>query len=141
MKRILILIVISIFAFSCGQRIELDEGQWGTFADITSGGIVLFQWKLDNVTLSEGNVQGAKSESITASTTVDATSLTVTTKVKVGVDLTKAACYIYHNGLNIEPLNGSPVPGVVSDYSKKEFAYRVNSADGNHKDWKLIIVQ
>jgi len=141
MKKILILIAISIFAFSCGQRIELDEGQWGTFADITSGGIVLFQWKLDNVTLAEGSVQGAKSESITASTTVDAVALTVITKVKPWVDLTKAACYIYHNGSSVEPLNGAPVPGVVSDYSKLELKYRVYSADGAFKDWTLKITQ
>lgn len=139
MKKILILIAISIIAFSCGQRIELDEGQWGTFADVTSGGIVLFQWKLDNVTLAEGSVQGAKSESITVSTTVDATTLTVTTKVKTGVDLTKAACYIYYNGVRIEPLDGAPVPGVVSDYSKMTFKYRIHSADGAYKDWTLKI--
>jgi hypothetical protein len=141
MKKILLLIAISVFAYSCNQRIELDEGQWGTFADITTAGVVLFQWKLDNVTLAEGNVQGAKSESITLSVTVDATTLTATTKVKTGVDLTKAACYIYHNGKKVEPLNGAPVPGVVSDYSAKQFMYRIFSADGVYKDWKLVITQ
>ncbi len=141
MKKIFILIVISVLAFSCGQRIELDEGQWGTHADITSGGIVLFQWTLGSVTLAEGSVQGAKSESITLSTTVDVNTLTVTTKVKTGVDLTKAACYIYYNGVRIEPLNGAPVPGVVSDYSKLDFKYRIYSADKVYKDWSLKITQ
>lgn len=138
MKRIIVLFAISILAFSCDQRIELDEGQWGTHADVTSG-IYLFKWVLDDVALAEGDVEGAKTQSITATSTVNVDVQEVIVAIKAGEDLTKAACYIYHDGVEVEPLNGAPTPGVVSDYSGKEFVYRIHSADGEYKDWTLII--
>ncbi|TKG97413.1 hypothetical protein EYV94_03010 [Puteibacter caeruleilacunae] len=140
MKKLIILFVLAVVAFSCDQRVDLDEGQWGTHADVTSG-IFLFQWKLGDVELAEGDVEGAKRESVTDDSSVDVEALTVTTTVKAGTDLTKVACYIYHDGEKVEPLNGAPVPGVISDYSAKEFKYRVFSADGKTKDWTLKIVE
>lgn len=140
MKKILILFVVSLVAFSCDQRVELDEGQWGLHADVTSG-IFLYQWKLDNVTLAEGDVEGAKRQSITDESVVDVKALTVTTKVNSDADLGKAACSIYHDGERVEPLNGAPTPGKIGDYSGKEFKYRIHSADGQYKDWTLKIVQ
>ena len=124
---------------SCEPRIKMDEGQWGTHAEITSG-VFLYQWIVDDIVLSEGEVEGAKRVSVTDDSIVDEDNFTVTTTVETGTDLTKVACYIYHNGNRVEPLNGAPKPGKVDDYSAKEFKYRIHSADGKYKDWTIEIV-
>lgn len=140
MKNIFVLFALAILVTSCGQRIDLDEGQWGTHADVTSG-IFLYKWYLNDIELAEGEVEGARRDDITMSTDVEVENLTVTTMVGDSEDLSKVACYIYHDGVRVEPLNGAPQPGVVSDYSAGEFTYRIYSANGEFKDWTLKIVQ
>ncbi|MBD8489502.1 hypothetical protein IFO69_12170 [Echinicola sp. CAU 1574] len=140
MKKLVVLFVMAIMMASCGQRIELDEGQWGTHADITSG-VFFYKWELNDITLAEGDVEGARRDDITVSTEVDVNSLRVVSTVGADEDLSKMACYIYHDGVKVEPLNGAPTPGVVSDYSAGEFTYRIHSANGEFKDWTVNIEQ
>lgn len=46
---------------------------------------------------------------------------------------------IYHKGTLVEPVNGTPKAGIVTDLSAKEFIYRISSADSSKHDWKIVI--
>ena len=135
----LILAVIAITALSCEPRIDFDDGQWGIHAEITSGAY-FFVWTTEDVQLND-IATGSKRTSVTASSAVDEVAMKNTVTIKPDYDISKMAMYIYHNGSNIEPLNGAPTPGVISDYSAKEYVYRIHSANGEYKDWTITIVQ
>jgi hypothetical protein len=135
----LLLAIIAIIALSCEPRIDFDDGQWGIHADITSGAY-FFVWTTEDIQLND-MVTGTKKTSVTESSTVDLDALKNTVKIKADYDISKMAMYIYHNGSNIEPLNGAPTPGVISDYSAKKYVYRIHSTNGEYKDWTIIIEQ
>ena len=135
----LLLAIIAITALSCEPRIDFDDGQWGIHADITSGAF-FFVWTTEDIQLND-MATGTKRTSVTESSTVDLDAMKNTVKIKPDYDISKMAMYIYHNGSKIEPLNGAPTPGVISDYSAKEYVYRVHSANGEYKDWTIIIEQ
>ena len=135
----LLLAVIAITALSCEPRIDFDDGQWGIHADITSGAF-FFVWTVEDIQLND-MATGSKRTSVTASSDVDVDAMKNTVTIKPDYDLSKMAMYIYHNGSSIEPLNGAPTPGVISDYSAKEYVYRIHSANGEYKDWTITIEQ
>lgn len=140
MRNILFLIILVLA--SCGQRIELDEAQWEKdgklHADITSG-TYFFKWQVDDVKLNE-DTKGVKRISVTDKSDVDTDNLTNTVTLKAGTDLTQIACYIYHNGVKVEPQDDTPAAGVISDFSKKTFTYRIYSVNGKYKDWTINLV-
>lgn len=137
-NKYLILIVLSVSAMSCSPRIETDEGQWGTHADITSG-VFFYQWELENIVLAEGEVEGAQLVDVTATSEVNSTLKVVDVELRSGTRLNQIACYIYHNGERVEPINDSPIPGKVSDYSSGIYVYRIHSSDGEHIDWTVNV--
>ncbi|AWW32201.1 hypothetical protein DN752_19795 [Echinicola strongylocentroti] len=140
MKNKIVLVVLALAMVSCGQRVELDEGQWGVHADITSGAF-FYKWELNDITLAEGDVEGARREDVTVSTDVNTENQQVVTTINAEEDLSRMACYIYHDGVKVEPLAGAPALGVVSDYSTGEFTYRIYSANGEFKDWTIVVTQ
>lgn len=132
---------MSLLAFtSCLKpRVELDQGAWGDNAFITNA--VLFEYVEVTNDLGYGTpVTGYQAKNIgTASNVVDRDNATITIIVQKGTNLNKIGIRFSHYGTKIEPLDGAPVAGVISDFSKGYFKYRVYSADGTTREWKLMV--
>ncbi|MDL2256551.1 hypothetical protein LJC38_08230, partial [Parabacteroides sp. OttesenSCG-928-K15] len=60
-------------------------------------------------------------------------------KLKAGESLQYAGFKVYHKGTKVEPINGSPKAGIVTDLSAKSFRYRLKSADKSQHDWTIVI--
>lgn len=120
-------------------RVELDQGAWGDKAFIAT--TVLFEYVEVTNELGYGEpVTGYQSKGVaTASNVVDRENATITIVAKKGTDLTKIGIRFSHYGTKIEPLEGAPIAGVISDFSKGYFKYKVYSADGTTREWKLMI--
>ncbi|QQD12968.1 DUF5018-related domain-containing protein [Sphingobacterium sp. UDSM-2020] len=120
-------------------RVELDEGTYGDKAFITTA--VLFNYIEVTNELGYGEpVTGYKYNAIpTSSNIVNPENATITIIAVKGTDLSKMAIRFTHYGTKIEPLEGAPVAGVVSDFSKGYFKYQVYSADGTTREWKVLI--
>ncbi len=137
--------IVVLFAFliqACEQRIELDAGQWETAADITSGAF-MFVWDIEEgVEIPEptgGSLDRTKT-TIVSSSNVDAENAIVYVTLDDGVDPSALGCFIYFNGEKIEPIDNAPELGVITSWSiGTEYQYRIYSADGQYKDWTLII--
>ena len=146
MKRIIKYFLSSLFlfsVFSCAPRIELDLTQWGDHAFLTN--VQIFTLQVDNQQLQEYFINGALTPSIrrvvasTGNAVIDPTSFTATVKVPVSVDITRAGIIFYHQADKIEPLNNSPIAGIIADLSAESFSYKVISADGTTHDWTIIL--
>ncbi|WP_454879800.1 DUF5018-related domain-containing protein [Sphingobacterium detergens] len=120
-------------------RVELDQGAWGDNAFITNA--VLFEYvEVTNDLGYDTPVTGYQSKNIgTTSNVVDRDNATITIIAQKGTNLTKVGVRFSHYGTKIEPLDGAPVAGVISDFSKGYFKYKVYSADGTIREWKLMI--
>ena len=148
MKKILFACIItcSTFLFSCEQRIEMDMSQWGDHAYIDNVEIIKLETD-DEVKLQEYYqnetplaVTGVRNITISNGTaTIDSANFVATVKLKSGEDLKYAGFRIHHKGTLVEPINGTPKAGIVTDLSAKEFTYRISSADGSKHDWKIVI--
>jgi len=133
-------LIILMACSSCMKpRVELDDSVWGDNAYITTA--VLFRY--DEVKSQLGYnevVTGYQNVGITTPTNVvDKAKATVTIIAAKGTDLTKIGIRFSHFAKTIEPVNGAPVAGVVSDFSKGTFVYRLFSADGTVRDWTVYI--
>ena len=83
--------------------------------------------RVRNITISNGTA------------VIDSVDFVAKVKLKAGEDLKYAGFRIYHKGTLVEPINGTPKAGIVTDLSAKEFTYRISSADGSKHDWKIVI--
>lgn len=120
-------------------RVELDQGAWGDNAFITNA--VLFEYVEVTNDLGYGTpVTGYQTKNIgTTSNVVDRDNATITIIAQKGTNLNKIGIRFSHYGTKIEPLDGAPTAGVISDFSKGYFRYKVYSADGTTREWKLMI--
>lgn len=147
MKKILLASVITCATLlSCEPRIEMDMGQWGDHAYIDNVEVIKLEID-DEVRLQEYYqnetplmVTGVRNITISdGMAEIDSLNYVATVKLKEGESLEYAGFKIYHKGALVEPLNGSPKAGIVSDLTAREFTYRLSSADGSKHDWKIII--
>lgn len=148
MKKNILYLVVLIFAgilFSCEPRIDFDEGQWGDTAFITN--VNIFTLEVDEHQLQEyyenGTLTPARRRLFisTGNATIDNENFIATVTVPVSQDITRAGIVIYHQSVRVEPVGISPVAGIITDLSAKEFVYKLVSADGTTHDWTIKIVQ
>ena len=142
-----IFLIINVFAlaflYSCEPRIEMDMTQWGDHAIINN--VQVFKYEVDdNPALYEtvvgvGGVSGVRRIIISDKATVDLENATVTVPLKGEETLTDAGLIFYHESVKIEPLEGSPKGGHTGDLSGRLAEYRLFSADGSTRDWKIVI--
>ncbi|HEY9259715.1 DUF5018-related domain-containing protein [Chitinophaga sp.] len=134
------LCMLLIFAASCMKpRVDMDLGAWGDNANITAA--VIFRYVEVKTQLGyKDSVIGYQNVSIsTKSNTIDKAAATVNIVAVSGTDLTKMGIRFTHLATKIEPLDGAPVAGVISDFTKGTFKYRLYSADGTTRDWTVNV--
>jgi hypothetical protein len=132
-----------IFLISCEPRIGIDFEQWGDHSVLTN--VQIFTLQADEHELQEyyenGTLTPARRRVIisTGNATIDTITSTVIVKVSENADLTRAGLIFYHQAEKIIPLDKSPVAGIITDLSEKNFNYQVISSDGIKRDWNIII--
>lgn len=148
MKKNIIYLVILMFGgilYSCEPRIDFDDGQWGDTAFITN--VNIFSLNVDEHELQEyytnEELTPARQRIFISSgnATIDEENFIATVTVPQDRDLTRAGIVIYHESMRVEPVGDSPVAGIITDLSAKEFVYKLVSADGTTHDWTILIVQ
>lgn len=146
MKNIGLCIISFILFVACEPRIKMDLEQWGDHAYIDNVEVIKLdtdeEAKLQEYYQNETpmEVTGIRNVVVSVGTAViDSVSYVAKVKVKKDVDLKYAGVRIYHKCVLVEPVNGTPKAGIVTDLSEKELVYRLNSADGSRHDWKIII--
>jgi hypothetical protein len=141
--KLLILASVGIL-FSCQPRIELDEGQWGDTAFITN--VNIFTLQMADHELQEyyenGELTPARRRLFisTGNAAIENENFTATVRVPATADLTRAGIVIYHQSVRVEPVGDSPVAGILTDLSERQFVYTLVSADGTTHDWLINIV-
>ncbi|WP_133779666.1 DUF5018-related domain-containing protein [Pedobacter nutrimenti] len=135
----LTLFVLVAFSSCMKPRVELNDGAWGDNAYIT--GVNLFTLvEVKNQLGYNEPVTGYQDVGVTLTSNVlDKSKASVTIVAVKGTDLTKMGIRFTHSAKKIEPLNGAPTAGIVSDFSKGPFVYRAYSADGTTRDWTIYI--
>ncbi|WP_316816110.1 DUF5018-related domain-containing protein [Pedobacter nyackensis] len=140
-NRLYFLTLILLLAFSsCMKpRVELDDTMWGDNAFITTA--VLFRYdEVKNQLGYNEVVTGYQNVNIsTSSNVVDKDQATIRIVTAKGTDLTKIGIRFSHYAKKIVPQNGAPAAGIVADFSKGPFVYRLYSADGTERDWTIYI--
>jgi len=135
------LMLMSLLLLSACMKpsVELDDTQWGDNANITTA--QLFKYDEVKNQLGYGEVvTGYQTTGITTtSNVVDKGQATVRIVAVKGTDLTKVGIRFTHFAKTIEPMNGAPVAGIIADFSKGQFTYRLHSADGTIRDWTILI--
>ncbi|KIA94116.1 hypothetical protein OC25_11035 [Pedobacter kyungheensis] len=137
---IILLFIFSISTTACLKpRVGLDDTVWGDQAYIT--GVVLFKYTVVTNQLGYADpVSGYQNTGITTPTNVvDKNNAMVTIVAAKGTDLTKMGIRFTHFAQKIEPVDGAPAAGVIADFSKGKFIYRVTSANGVVRDWTIIL--
>lgn len=145
-NNILILLILASVGilFSCQPRIELDEGQWGDTAFITN--VNIFTLQMADHELQEyyesGELTPARRRLFISSgnAEIENENFTATVRVPATADLTRAGIVIYHQSVRVEPVGDSPVAGILTDLSERQFVYTLVSADGTTHDWLINIV-
>lgn len=142
---ILIILVVVGTLFSCEPRIDFDERQWGDTAFITN--VNIFTLQMADHELQEfyenGELTPARRRLFISkgNAVVEKENYTVTVTVPASADLTRAGIVIYHQSMRVEPVGNSPVAGILTDLSEREFVYKLVSADGSTHDWLIRIVE
>lgn len=129
-----------ICAASCMKpRVDMDLGAWGDNANITA--VVLFRYvEIKSQLGYKDSVIGYQNVAVsTKSNTIDKATATVNIVAVSGTDLTKMGVRFSHFAVKIEPLDGAPAAGMIADFSKGSFKYRLYSADGTTRDWTVNI--
>lgn len=143
-KYLIVLVFVGIL-YSCEPRIDFDNGQWGDTAFITN--VNIFTLNVDEHELQEyytnGDLTPARQRIFisTGNATIDEENFVATVTVPEDEDITRAGIIIYHESMRVEPVGNSPVAGIITDLSAKEFVYKLVSADGTTHDWTIRIVQ
>ncbi|TKG95464.1 hypothetical protein EYV94_08460 [Puteibacter caeruleilacunae] len=138
MKKYLIFLFAVLSFVACEPRIDLDESQWENNAEITD--MFVYRLQVDQVELKDAT-DGVKKVTVSTNYEVDSEAATVTITIPADVDRSALSCYIYHTGESITPLEDSPKPGVLMDWSANTYKYRVNTAGKEFKDWTINIVE
>lgn len=142
-KYIVSAILLAAMFISCNPRIEMDLDQWGDQTLITN--IQVFKFEVDDnpdiyETINDiGDISGLRRIIISSQATVDEENSTVSIPLIGDETLNEAGFIFFHQSANIEPLNGAPKGGVISDLSGKSFVYRLHSVNGATKDWTVTI--
>ncbi|MDX9881441.1 MAG: hypothetical protein RBS73_05205 [Prolixibacteraceae bacterium] len=134
-----------LLLISCEPRMELDMEQWGDHAFLTN--VQVFTLQENEHQLQEyyesGMLTPARRRVIisTGNAVIDQTAFTATVTVPAATNISRAGLIFYHEAEKIEPQDGSPIAGIITDLSLSgNLTYRVISADGTTHDWKVIIV-
>jgi|LauGreDrversion4_1035100.scaffolds.fasta_scaffold429049_1 hypothetical protein len=137
---IFLLLSITVLIFSCTKpRIEFNRTVWGDNAVITSA-VIFKNVEVTNQLGYNAPVTGYQSVAIaTPTNTVDKSTYTVTIVAAKGTDLKAIGVRFTHFADFITPVNKAPAAGVISDFSAGNFVYRLTSADGTTRDWKVLI--
>ena len=120
-------------------RIELDKTAWGDQAYITSA--VIFKYDIVKDQLGYNDpIEGYQEIALTTvSNVIDRPNANIKIVATKGTDLTKIGIRFAHTSEKIEPINGAPAAGVISNFSSGKFTYKVTSADGTVRNWNLDI--
>ena len=132
-----LLLILSICCMSCLKaRVEPNYSVYGDKAFIKS--ITTFKYKEVTNNLNYDNpVTGDQAVNIKNKITTDTAGKKISIITDAGTDLTQLGIRLINDAQKIEPLNGAPAAGLISDYSKGPYVYRVYSADGTVRDWSL----
>lgn len=135
----LMLMVLLAFSACMKPRAEIDDTLWGDNAVITTA--LLFRYdEVKNQLGYNEVVTGYQVVGITtASNVVDKEKATITIVAAKGTDLTKVGIRFTHLAKKIVPVNDAPTAGLIADFSKGTFVYRVYSADGTVRDWTVLV--
>lgn len=142
LKYLVITLAIIIFS-SCEERIKLDMGQWGDHAFIDN--VQLFKLTVEEHELQEYYTSGEltparKRVNVSkGNAVIDSVEFKATIKVPSNVDRSRTGIIIYHKAEMVEPLDGSPVAGIINDFSGSQYRYRLISADGTSHEWTINI--
>ncbi|MCX2452081.1 hypothetical protein OQX61_12485 [Pedobacter sp. PLR] len=133
------LIALLIFSGCMKPRVALDDTMWGDNATLSSA--VLFKYEeVKNQLGYDEVVTGYQNVGIsTTSNVLDKEKATINIVAVKGTDLTKIGIRFSHFAKKIEPLNGAPAAGIIADFSKGPFVYRLYSADGTIRDWTITV--
>jgi hypothetical protein len=132
-----LLFAIATLSVSCLKpRITPDYSIYGDKAFIKS--ITTFKYiEVTNNLNYNTPVTGDEIVNIKNKMTTDTIHTTISVITNVGTDLTQMGIRLINDAQKIEPINGAPVAGLIGDYSKGPYVYRVYSADGTVRDWSL----
>lgn len=140
---IFIVALVGILFASCKPRITMDFDQWGNKAIIDN--IQIFNIQLQDQQLQEYYTSGVLTPASRrtyvsiGNAVIDLPNFTATVRVPASIDLTKVGIEFFHKAVKIEPLNGAPIAGIIKDFSARQFVYKVYSANGVTREWKVII--
>ncbi|WP_316793371.1 DUF5018-related domain-containing protein [Pedobacter frigoris] len=129
------------------QRIEPDFSIYGDKAFIT--GVTTFDYRTVTRKLNYNEeVTGYEVRAVNNTVTIDNVNFKINilvakiapatvTAANPQVDLAKVGIRLVNQGTKIEPLNSAPTAGIIADFSKGPYVYRIYSADGSVRDWTL----
>jgi hypothetical protein len=139
---VIIFFLISVFS-SCKPGVEMDLSQWGDKAMIDN--IQIFNILIQDQQLQEYYTSGVLTPASrrtyvsVGNAVIDRVNFTATVRVPATVDLKKVGIEFFHTAVKIEPLNDAPIAGIIKDFSARQFVYKLYSANGVTRDWKIII--
>lgn len=140
---IFVVVLWTSLLFSCTPRVEMNMAQWGDRAIIDN--VQIFNIQLQDQQLQEYYTSGVLTPASrriyvsTGNAVIDLANFKATVKVPSTVDLTKVGIEFFHKAVNIEPVNGAPIAGIIKDFSAKQFVYKLYSANGVTHDWTIVI--
>ena len=135
--------LVGILFTSCKPRVTMDFDQWGDKAIIDN--IRIFNIQLQDQQLQEYYTSGVLTPASrrvyvsVGNAVIDLPNFTATVRVPTTIDLTKVGIEFFHKAVKIEPSNGAPIAGIIKDFSARQFSYKVYSANGVTREWKVII--
>jgi len=140
-KFLAISIFIVLFCLACTKpRIEPDNSVYGDKAFVNSVNTFYYKEVKSNLNYGE-QVTGYQKLTVTNTQTIDRDNKKVNIVLSkiTDVNLTNIGIAINTDAQRVEPINGAPIAGLIGDFSKGPYVYRLYSADGTTKDWTLIL--
>lgn len=141
MKNIRIQFIALLMIISLGActkaRIEPDFSIYGDKAFIT--GVTTFDYipVTHDLNYNEA-VTGYQVRALNNTPTIDKVNFKINVLITTAAaDLSKMGIRLSNDATKIEPLNGAPLAGIIADFSKGPYVYRVHSADGSVHDWTI----
>jgi hypothetical protein len=142
-------VILPILFNSC-LKYDIDEAEYSTDCDVTS---VAFEHRWAAQTGKEEGIYTLYFKQMAVKSNIDKESQTIDLDITVPAadnsypqserdktSLTSIACsFVVSNAANVAPLNGAPQLGTRGDYSGGTFTYRITSASGVFKDWRINI--
>lgn len=140
LKYILMLLSFSFVQTACMKpRVDFDPTVYGDHAVITNVQMFRYVPVTNQLGYNEA-VDGYQLAVITTTTnTIDKPGATVNYVAAKGTDLTKIAIRFSHEAKKIEPVADAPTPGIIADFSRGRYQYKLVSADGTERVWTINI--